>query len=144
MRFSPPRKGRRVIINVTSLIDVMFLLLIFVLVSSTFKQQPAINLDLPSSSTVQAVDDGPATLYLTDAGAVYLEGRMLTDEEILPTLRQLLASRGDDRIVLRADQDSRHGRVVALMDLIKESGFRRVSLAARRAPPGAEDDPGAP
>ena len=142
MQFAPPRKGRRVIINVTSLIDVMFLLLIFVLVSSTFKQQPAINLDLPSSSTVQAVDDGPATLYLTDAGAVYLEGRMLEEDEVLPTLRQLLASSGDDRIVLRADQDSRHGRVVKLMDLIKESGFRRVSLAARRpvAEPG-EDAP---
>lgn len=148
MRFAPPRQGRRVIINVTSLIDVMFLLLIFVLVSSTFKQQPAINLDLPSSSTVQAMEEGPATLYLTDAGAVYLEGRLLSDEEILPTLRQLLASTGDDRIVLRADQDSRHGRVVHLMDLIKESGFHRVSLAARKDAPAtdtvADDGPGAP
>jgi len=132
MQFAPPKKGRGVIINVTSLIDVMFLLLIFFLVSSTFKQQPAINLDLPSSSTVQAVDDGPATVYLTDDGAVYLEGRLLSEDEILSTLRQQLASSGDDRIVLRADQGSRHGRVVHLMDLIKESGFRRVSLAARR------------
>ena len=132
MEFAPPRKSRRVIINVTSLIDVMFLLLIFVLVSSTFKTQPALNLDLPTAGSVEDVDLGPAVLYLTDDGAVYLDERRLTDDEILPALRQRLASTGDDRVILRADQESRHGRVVHIMDLVKQSGYRRVSVAARK------------
>lgn len=134
MDFAPPRKDRRVIINVTSLIDVMFLLLIFVLVSSTFKTQPAISLDLPSASAVQEVEEGPAVLYLTDDGAVYLNGVEVAEGALAPALRQLQASTGDDRLVLRADRDSRHGSVVELMDIIKSSGFRRVSLAARRKP----------
>jgi biopolymer transport protein ExbD len=48
-------------------------------------------------------------------------------------LEQLHATTGDDRIVLRADQDATHGRVVEMIDTIKESGFTRVSLSARQA-----------
>ena len=51
MNFRPEKSGRGLIINVTSLIDVMFLLLIFFMVTSTFRNQPAVNLVLPRSAT---------------------------------------------------------------------------------------------
>ncbi|HPF35538.1 biopolymer transporter ExbD [bacterium] len=132
MDFAPPRGDRKVIINITSLIDVMFLLLIFFLVTSTFKEQPAIELDLPSSSTAETVDEGPAVLYLTADGATYLDDDRLSDEELRQALRQRLAATGDDRLILRADTDSRHGDVVKLYDLIRETGYRRLGVSARR------------
>jgi len=140
MDFAPPRSDRKVIINITSLIDVMFLLLIFFLVTSTFKEQPAIELDLPSSSTAEAVDDGPAVLYLTADGETYLDDDPLSDEALRQALRQRLASTGDDRLILRADTDSRHGDVVKLYDLIRETGYRRLGVSARREG-GAERAP---
>lgn len=136
MDFAPPRGDRRVIINITSLIDVMFLLLIFFLVTSTFKEQPAIQLELPSSSTAEAVDEGPAVLYLTADGAVYLDDRAVDDEELRQALRQRLAATGDDRLILRADTDSRHGDVVKLYDVIRDSGYRRLGVSARRETSG--------
>ncbi len=131
MKFVPPKSGRGVIINVTSLIDVMFLLLIFFMVSSTFKNQPAIDLSLPRSDSAQETTVTPTVVYLTRDGRLFLNDDMVEPEELDSRLRQLQASTGEDRIVLRADEHAEHGAVVELIDMIKESGFRRVSLAAK-------------
>ena len=132
MNFRTPKKGRGLIINITSLIDVMFLLLIFFMVTSTFRNQPAINLVLPRSSTASETVDTPAILFLTESGQVYLNDKPLAAEELTRTLQQLHATTGDDRIVLRADESASHGRVVEMIDEIKQSGFTRVSLSARQ------------
>jgi biopolymer transport protein ExbD len=135
MKFRQPRNGRGLILNVTSLIDVMFLLLIFFMVTSTFKNQPAINLVLPRSATASETVDTPSVLYLTSSGEVYLNDT-LVDETALPELLgRLRTSVNEDRMVLRADENASHGRVVELIDTIKQSGFTRVSLSAR-APAG--------
>ncbi|MFH1844741.1 MAG: biopolymer transporter ExbD [bacterium] len=137
MDFMPPKKGSRLIINVTSLIDVMFLLLIFIMVTSTFKNQPAINLVLPRSVSAEESPLTPAVLYLTSDGAVYLNDQALDDTSLPATLAQMQATTGEDRIILRADTEADHGDVVRLIDLVKESGFTRVSISAR-APEGTE------
>ncbi len=132
MEFQPKKKGKSLIINITSLIDVMFLLLIFFMVSSTFKSQPAINLVLPRSATAEQTPTSPSVLYLTDDGTIYLDDRQLTEDELQVALQQLQAATAEDRIVLRADMQATHGRVVGLIDLVKKSGFTRISLSARQ------------
>jgi len=132
MKFTPEKRGGGVIINVTSLIDVMFLLLIFFMVSSSFKNQPAIDLSLPRSSTAQETTTTPTVIYLTRDGRLFLDDEQVESGDLSNRLRQLQAATGEDRIVLRADEHSEHGAVVELIDLIKESGFRRVSLAAKQ------------
>jgi len=131
MKFVPAKSGRGVIINVTSLIDVMFLLLIFFMVSSTFKSQPAIDLSLPRSASAQETTVTPTVVYLTRDGRLFLDDELMDPDTILTRLRQLQAASGEDRIVLRADEHAEHGAVVDLIDLIKQAGFRRVSLAAK-------------
>jgi biopolymer transport protein ExbD len=121
MNFRPAKKGNGLIINITSLIDVMFLLLIFFMVTSTFKNQPAINLVLPRSATV----------FLTAGGDVYLNDTLIDLDTLAQRLEKLHTDNGEDRMVLRADEDATHGDVVKLIDTIKQSGFTRVSLSAR-------------
>jgi biopolymer transport protein ExbD len=131
MDFRPPKKGQGIVINITSLIDVMFLLLIFFMVSSTFKNQPAIDLALPRSTTAQETALTPSVVYLTRDGRLFLDDTEIAEDDLGERLRQLQAASQEDRIVLRADEHAEHGAVVELIDLIKQSGFRRVSLAAR-------------
>jgi biopolymer transport protein ExbD len=131
MQFMPARRGRGALINITSLIDVMFLLLIFFMVTSTFQDQPAIDLSLPRSSSAEDTIVAPTVVYLTRDGQLFLDSQPVAQDQLAVRLRQLQAATGEDRIVLRADEHAEHGAVVALIDLIKESGFRRVSLAAR-------------
>jgi biopolymer transport protein ExbD len=135
MQFVPERRGRGTVINVTSLIDVMFLLLIFFMVSSTFKLQPAIELTLPRSATAEAVAATPVVVYLARDGQLYVNEQPIDRESLRTTLARRLSSSNEDRLVLRADEGAEHGAVVALIDLVKEAGYRRVSLAAK---PGGE------
>ena len=131
MDFVPQRRKKNLIINVTSLIDVLFLLLIFFMVTSTFKNQPAINLVLPRSATATETVDTPAILFLTAEGDVYLNDTLIDKESLPGRLEQLNTESGEDRMVLRADENAAHGDVVELIDTIKQSGFTRVSLSAR-------------
>ena len=140
MRFLDERRGGSPLINITSLIDVMFLLLIFFMVSTTFKDQPAINLQLPRSATAEMTGLTPALLTLTAGGEIYLNDRRLDEPGLAAALRQLRAASQEDRIILQADARSEHGTVVRLIDLVKQSGFTRVSLSARR--PDATAGPG--
>jgi len=137
MNFRAGKKNRGLIINVTSLIDVMFLLLIFFMVTSTFKDQPAINLVLPRSSTATETTSMPTILYLTAEGLVYLNDTLI-DQDADPLLlarelEKLHATSGDDRMVMNADESADHGDVVRLIDTIKNSGFTRVSISARKS-----------
>jgi len=131
MDFVPAKKSRSLIINVTSLIDVMFLLLIFFMVSSTFKNQPAINLVLPRSATAEETVVTPTVLYLTSDGRVFLNDRLMSEADLGGMLRQLQGATGEDRVVIRADENAPHGAVVELIDLVKQSGYTRVSISAR-------------
>ena len=131
MNFRPSKKGRGLIINITSLIDVMFLLLIFFMVTSTFKNQPAINLVLPRSATASESVDTPAVLFLTAEGDIYLNDTLIDIESLAGRLEEMHTNSGEDRMVLRADENAAHGDVVELIDTIKQSGFTRVSLSAR-------------
>ena len=133
MKFRPEKRSRGLIINVTSLIDVMFLLLIFFMVTSTFKDQPAINLVLPRSSTATETVTTPTILYLTSEGQVYLNDTLMNQEELALELKRLHTTSGDDRMVMSADQHADHGDVVELIDTIKNSGFTRVSISARKS-----------
>ena len=135
MNFRPQRKGRGLILNITSLIDVMFLLVIFFTVTSTFRNQPAITLVLPRSATASETVDTPSIMYLTADGRVFLNDAPVARGELATVLEGLHAGTGEDRMVLRADQAAAHGDVVEIIDIIKQSGFTRVSLSARL--PGA-------
>ena len=140
MQFQTRRGSSQALINITSLIDVMFLLLIFLVVSSTFKDQTAVNLTLPRSASSDAAPEGPAVVVLTAAGETWLNDRRLPEAELRQALRQLQAATGEDRLVLRADTHSQHGDVVRLIDMVRESGFTKVSLSARRGE-GTEERP---
>lgn len=133
MNFRERKKGRSLVLNVTSLIDVMFLMLIFLLVTSSFRQQPAVTVVLPRSATAEEAVDTPSILYLTSDGKVFLNERAVAEAELPPLLAQLKSDTGEDRMVLRADAGAQHGDVVRLIDVIKQSGFTRISLSARAA-----------
>lgn len=137
-------------INITSLIDVVFLLLIFFMVSTTFEQQAALRVDLPDASAVESTQEVPERLEVV----VDREGRMFINDNALINSEQrtvraaFLEAARDDRslpIILRADRDTPHHFVVSVMDAAAALGFNNLSIAANRADvesvPRREPDP---
>ena len=124
-------------VDLTSLIDVVFLLLLFFMVSTTFEHQAVLKVDLPDASAVDAPVDMPERLELViDAnGLMFLNDRQLVDSEERTIKAAFNEAAGDDRnlpLILRADRETPHHFVVTVMDVAAQLGFRNLSIAANR------------
>ena len=130
MQFREKSK-RRIIINITSLIDVLFILLIFFMVSSTFLEQPGMKLDLPKTSQKTVVQVEGYTLFIMSDESLYLNHEEITIEALPARLKEIAKEVEDKGIVLQADEKIRYGWVVEIMDVIKQSGITKLIVATR-------------
>jgi biopolymer transport protein ExbD len=124
-------------VDLTSLIDVVFLLLLFFMVSTTFEHQAVLKVDLPDASMVDAPVDLPERLELViDAnGLMFLNDRQLMDSEARTIKAAFNEAAGDDRdlpLILRADRETPHHFVITVMDVAAQLGFSNLSIATNR------------
>lgn len=124
-------------IGLTALIDVVFLLLIFFMVSTTFDWRTELSIELPEASAQESARDDTVVEVVIDAGgSVHVDGRRV-DDPAARALRQALAyaARGLDspRVVVSADARTPHQSVVAVMDAARRTGLYRLTFAARRS-----------
>jgi biopolymer transport protein ExbD len=125
-------------VDLTSLIDVVFLLLLFFMVSTTFDHPSVLKVDLPEASAVEAPLDVPERLELViDAdGTMFLNDRRLIDSDERTIKAAFnVASEGDFELplILRADRETPHHFVVTVMDVAAQLGFSNLSIATDRA-----------
>jgi len=125
------KSRRRVIINITSLIDVLFLLLIFFIVSSTFLEQPGMKLDLPKTSAQEAIQMKGVTLFILSDGTLFLNEESVRLTELPARLNALAPSLEDKGLILKADEGIRYGLVVEVMDIAKQSGIVKLVVATQ-------------
>ena len=138
-----PRIKEDPTIDLTALIDVVFLLLIFFMVSTTFERPAALKVDLPEASAVEDRTEVPELLELIidSEGRMYLNDRRLVDSEEGTIRAAIQEAAGDDRsmpLILRADRLTPHHHVVTAMDVAAQLGFRNLSIATDRSDGPAE------
>jgi biopolymer transport protein ExbD len=135
--FRKPRARKQIDLNVTSLVDVLFLLLIFFTLTSTFKRAGEIELRLPKSTTGQqvgsAANQQPVDLVLTEKGTLLLDGAPTTFEALLPRLRAVHDRQPDRQVMIEAEEHVGHGEVVRLLDAVRTAGFTGVGIGVRNA-----------
>jgi len=127
-------------ISLTSLIDVVFLLLIFFMVSTTFEQQAVLKVDLPEASNVSQPENQADSfeLVIDHRGQYYLNDRRLVDGRPSTLRAAFIEAAGEKRnipIILRADAETPHHFVVTAMDVTAQLGFTRLSIATERITP---------
>jgi biopolymer transport protein ExbD len=132
MVFRERSRNKSVDLNVTSLIDVLFLLLIFFMLTSTFKRAGELELNLPESSTAGPAGAGAAEegvqLVLTEQGTLLLDGAPMTFEKLPAGLRTLRERRPGAPIMIQAETGVAHGQVVRLLDAVRNAGFQGVGI----------------
>ena len=129
--FRERRKKRDVSLNMTSLIDILFLLLIFFMLTGTFKRAGELELQLPESTSATPSDgtlSHQIDLVLTEEGDL----RVNNDPVSWPALKRYLTGilEGDpqSRVMIRAEVGVPHGEVGRALDIVRESGFRGVGI----------------
>ncbi|MEJ2666952.1 MAG: biopolymer transporter ExbD [Deinococcales bacterium] len=117
-------------IDLTPMVDVVFLLVIFFMVSTTFiTMESGLPVDLPSAQTAVTEPSTLPTVTITKDEAIYVGGTQVTQAQVIDAVRRQMASSGYTTVVLRADASVPHGVVVTVMDLIKQAGAKRLAIA---------------
>ena len=133
MNLRPERSDERVDVNLTPLIDVVFLLLIFFMVSTTFDRNAKLKVELPEASakTEQQLEN-PVVITIDVKGNYFINDRQVVNtqlETLKIALQKTMADKTDVPLVLRADANTPHQSVVRAMDAASQLGLTRLSIA---------------
>lgn len=120
-------------IDLTPMVDVVFLLLIFFMISTTFVESPGISIKLPEASS-QTIDREPKELkiYLSRDGDIFYRDQKISLADFKALLAEHQSDAEQTTVLLLADQESRHGKVVTLMDLARDAGFVKLAIATEQ------------
>ncbi len=132
-------------INLTPLIDVVFLLLIFFMVTTTFTRETLLQVNLPEAEAeTQSTQTERLEIVVSRDGSFTLNGQTLVNGKFETLLRGLeLESKGNLNlpVIIVADSEATHQSVVTAMDAIGQAGFARLSIATQRSEQSGIQDP---
>ncbi len=130
-----PKHGRNtdLHIDMTPIVDCVFLLLIFFMISTSFIETPGLTIKLPES-TKQTVTREPQEIkiYLDKDGNMFHQERPLSLEQFKVLLQQAGGAAAQTTFLLLADREAKHGKVVQLMDLAQTAGIGKLAIATEQ------------
>jgi biopolymer transport protein ExbD len=126
------KKQRKVVINITSLIDVVLLLLIFFMLTTSFVEQPGMKLDLPETESSSGEKPEGLEIVVQANGIINLNGEAVPLEELSEKLKEKIGQSPDKSLLLRADKDVPHGTVVQIMDIAKLNGLEKLIIGTKQ------------
>ena len=118
-------------VDLSPMLDVIFQLILFFLVSTTFSVLPAINVNLPESSTSKGVETSSITITAQEDGTLWFNDEQVSVEQLKKLLEEFDTAevpRNEFPVSISADSNVTNGRIVELFDVIRYSGFSAVSL----------------
>ncbi len=123
--YARPRRTPQVII--VSLIDIFAILLIFVIVTTTFKKiQPEVTIKLPESKSAVSADssDEPVLLSITVDEEIFLDAKKVSLDELTAAVQKLIAAKGRPNLAMKADKKVSYGFLIQVLDALKEAGVK--------------------
>ena len=125
------RKKTKPVVDLSPMLDVIFQLILFFLVSTTFNLLPAINVNLPKSSTSSGAESSGITISVEENGNLWFNDEKVSEKELSDLLSKFDTKeieRKNFPVLISADENVRNGKIVELFDIIRMSGFASVSL----------------
>ena len=117
-------------VDVTPLIDIIFQLVLFFMVSTTFVTTPGIQVDLPRSSSDTILRErNDLNVWMTEEGSVFLNDSALSWDALSDAFRAASSADPQTLVILKADTNIDHGRVVGIMDLARREGLFNLAIA---------------
>ncbi|MFZ0447977.1 MAG: biopolymer transporter ExbD [Desulfatiglandaceae bacterium] len=132
LRYSRKRPRYQVIIPIASLIDIVFLLLIYFLLTTNFMVNEGINVKLPRASAAAPRTEEEITVYVDREGKVFLGQNEVALGALFRKIREMVGNGKDRLVVVRADRRAVLDKVVAVMDVAKAAGAARLCLATEK------------
>ncbi len=117
-------------IEITPLIDMVFQLLIFFLLTSNFVMQPGIKVNLPKAATSEIVQYENIEIVISSENVTYLNGKVVTSGDLKNLIKQL--AKRKQSILIKADRRASLGRVVEVWDMCRDLGVTQINIATNQ------------
>lgn len=117
-------------LNITPMLDIVFIILIFFVVSTSFVKESGVDVSRPSASTAERKERGNIMIGITADNAVWIDRRQVDIRAVRANIERLHAENPEGAVVIQADSDARTGVLVQVLDQSRLAGVDDVSIAA--------------
>lgn len=119
-------------VDMTSMLDIVFIMLIFFIVTSSFVRESGVEVNRPEASHSVSQKDAGIFIAVTANNDIYIDKRLVDVERVQANLERLLLEQPDPSLVIQADAFAFNGTVVAVMDAAKGAGISKIALATEQ------------
>ena len=116
--------------NITPMLDVVFILLIFFIVTANFIKEPGLEINRPDSETSEITENAAILIAIGAAGEIYMDGRRIDVRQVKANVIRLIAENPQGSVVIQADVKSTAEKIEADMDEVREAGVVEISIAS--------------
>ncbi len=138
MRLSPLGQSRKPEVQMSPLIDVIFLLLMFYAVTTQFVPDQRLKLDLPEAKTAeesgQTTRQQTAVVTVANDGSVWINDTEITDQMLEAALKRLVEQNPERAIILKGDREAHYGTIVRVLDILRDVGATSLQMSAVKPP----------
>ncbi len=117
-------------VNLTPMLDVVFIMLIFFIVTASFVKEAGIDVSRPPAATAERKERGNIMVAITANDQIWIDRRQVDPRALRANIERLHAENPGGSVVIQADQDSKNGLLVLVMDAARSAGVNSVALAA--------------
>ena len=117
-------------VNVTPMLDVVFIMLIFFIVTASFVKEAGIDVNRPDAATAERKERGNILVAITENGQIWINKRQVDPRAVRANIERMHAENPQGSVVIQADENSKNGLLVQVMDAARLAGVEGVSIAA--------------
>lgn len=124
------KKEEEAEINLTPMLDIVFIMLIFFIVTASFVKEAGIEVDKPSAATAERKQMANIMIAVTSKQQIWIQGKQIDIRAVRATIERLHAENPKGTIVIQADRESETGLVIEIMEAARQAGVQNVAIAA--------------
>jgi biopolymer transport protein ExbD len=117
-------------VNVTPMLDVVFIMLIFFIVTASFVKEAGIDVNRPDAATAERKERGNILVAITETNQIWINKRQVDPRAVRANIERMHAENPQGSVVIQADENSKSGLIVQVMDAARLAGVYEVSIAA--------------
>ncbi len=118
-------------IDITPMLDVVFIMLIFFIVTATFVKETGIDVNRPDAATAVKQEKANILVAIDDKNQIWIERRKVDARSVRPNIERLHAENPQGSVVIQADRDSKTETLMAVMDASRQAGVFNIAIAAQ-------------
>lgn len=117
-------------INLTPMLDVVFIMLIFFIVTAVFVKEPGVEVNRPEATTAFTPEGGSIFVAIDDVDQIFIDGDQVDLSEVRPALERLRSENPESGLIIQSDRKAHNSQLIAVMDAAKGAGLSDIIVAA--------------